>query len=151
MITSNLPLPSMHSMIQHESHTARTVFLMPFQWCTLFHAESTAWERTMAFGHFWPIHGYYIQVKHQYTTHEPYDQSRIFNANAMVSLVLRKLYCVGNFDAPSPFFYIFQVCRLVTCSHIMIVSTLIECKMFQTPIGIKVNIMGAPLLVILTE
>ena len=73
LITSNLPSLCMHSMIWHESHSARIKFLMPFQWCTLFCATSTVWEHTVASCHFCPLNCYHVQVKHKHTNHESYD------------------------------------------------------------------------------
>ena len=108
MITSNLPLPSMHSMIQHESHTAGTEFPMPFQWCTSFCATSTAWERTTVSCYFCPINAHHMQVKHYHTTHKLYDYSQIFDGISVVCVDLHEKYCIGRYFYILPLFYHFS-------------------------------------------
>ena len=105
LITSNLPSLSMHSVIWHESHIARTTFRVPFQWCTSFCATSTVWKHTVQSCHFCPINAYHIQVKHYLTTHGLYNWSRIFNGIPVVFFDLGEKYCVGKYDPPSYYFH----------------------------------------------
>ena len=145
LITSNLPSLSMYSMIQHGSYTARTGLLMPFQWCTSFCATSTAWEHTVASGHFWPINAHHMQVKHYHTTHELYDQSRIFNGIPVVCSDLHQKYYVGKYITLSYYFHTIQAYILVSCSNTMTVSRFIEPKILWYSTSILLNTIEAQL------
>ena len=124
---------------------------MPFQWRTLFCATDTAWERTVPSCHFCPINSYHIQVKHYHTTHELYDQSRIFNGIPVVCSDLHQKYCVGKYITLSYYFHTIQAYILVSCSNTMTVSRFIEPKILWYSTSILLNTIEAQLLEILAE